>query len=85
MGWAEAAGTRQRSAGRQPNLDILTLRALFYARQCKSGVNPSFLGRAGSSRTREVSATLITLWNASLRELPVFQSLLVLFLDRWRI
>ncbi len=59
MGWAEAASTLQRYAGRQPNLGILTLRALFYTRQCKFGVNPSFLGRAGSSKTREVSATLI--------------------------
>ncbi len=48
MGRAETASTLRHSARRQANLDYPTVRALFYARECKSGVNPSFLGRAGS-------------------------------------
>lgn len=82
VGCTSDARTLAVFAFRRNKVDICDVEDPFYSYWRKSGSNRCSLGRSTLWKREEVSAMLITDWNAATRALPVLH-LKSNYLDRW--
>jgi len=82
VGCTSDARTLAVFAFRRNKVDICDVEDQFYSYWRKSGSNRCSLGRSTLWKREEVSAMLITDWNAATRALPVLH-LKSNYLDRW--